>query len=105
MPSPVGHALGGLIVGCLSGSLPAGPGKSSRGPSVGALTTRYAADNLRVALSWPAIGAVLACLPDIDFLWGRHAMETHSLGAAAAVGVLVWAITRRPAPALACAAA
>src|SRR5262245_5866153 len=23
---------------------------------------------------------VAACLPDIDFFWGRHNMETHSLG-------------------------
>jgi hypothetical protein len=36
--------------------------------------------------------AVAATLPDLDFLWGRHNMETHSLGAAALAGlaVLLW---------------
>src|SRR5690606_9284075 len=35
--------------------------------------------------------AALACLPDVDFLWGRHNMETHSLGFAAIMGVAVYA--------------
>lgn len=35
---------------------------------------------------------VAACLPDIDFLWGRHNLETHSVGFALLVGfgVLGW---------------
>jgi hypothetical protein len=37
---------------------------------------------------------VLACVlaavaPDLDFLWGRHNMETHSLGAALIAGACV----------------
>jgi membrane-bound metal-dependent hydrolase YbcI (DUF457 family) len=33
---------------------------------------------------------VLAALaPDLDFLWGRHNMETHSLGAALIAGLCV----------------
>jgi membrane-bound metal-dependent hydrolase YbcI (DUF457 family) len=37
------------------------------------------------------LGAIAAAVaPDLDFLWGRHNMETHSLGAAIAAGVVVW---------------
>ncbi len=78
MPSPVGHALGGLIVG-----VAAWPGGA-----------------------WPSRGALLlvvaaALAPDLDFLWGRHNMETHSLGAAALAGILVLAWTRGRRPRLA----
>ena len=36
--------------------------------------------------------ALAAAAPDLDFLWGRHNMETHSLGAAliAGLAVLAW---------------
>jgi membrane-bound metal-dependent hydrolase YbcI (DUF457 family) len=42
--------------------------------------------------------ALVACVPDVDFLWGRHNAETHSLGAAALAGVvvLVWTRGRQP---------
>jgi membrane-bound metal-dependent hydrolase YbcI (DUF457 family) len=45
---------------------------------------------------------VAACLPDIDFGWGRHNMETHSLGFAVLLGVLALAWTRSPRVALVC---
>jgi hypothetical protein len=63
MPSPVGHLLGGAIVGFLV-------------EPAAVLTV-----------------AVAGALPDIDFLWGRHNAETHSLGAAVLAGlaVLAWA--------------
>ena len=35
-----------------------------------------------------------AAFPDVDFLWGRHNMETHSLGAAVLAGLAVFAWTR-----------
>lgn len=38
--------------------------------------------------------AIVACLPDFDFLWGRHNMETHSLGAAIVAGLVAAALTR-----------
>lgn len=78
MPSPVGHALGGAIVGLVCGVRRGGGG---RVPA-----------RLRAALSAPLVraGAVAAVLPDLDFLWGRHNMETHSLGAAVAAGVVAW---------------
>ena len=78
MPSPVGHALGGAIVGPLVGARQRGG--------------RRGFDGLRAALSTPlvAAGAVAGMLPDLDFVWGRHNMETHSLGAAVAAGVVAW---------------
>jgi len=33
-------------------------------------------------------------VPDLDFLWGRHNMETHSLGAALIAGLAALALTR-----------
>ena len=77
MPSPLGHALGGLIVGLL------GAERSSR-PTT----------SLTGLWSTPAVllASAAAVAPDLDFLWGRHNMETHSFGAAAlaAVAVLLW---------------
>lgn len=77
MPSPVGHALGGAIVGLALGT----------SGTVGALGT--------VVMAGVA--------PDLDFLWGRHNRETHSLGAAVVAGlvVLLWTRGRNPRLALA----
>ncbi|MGH9220618.1 MAG: metal-dependent hydrolase [Vicinamibacterales bacterium] len=72
MPSPVGHAIGGAIVAFAA--LPPGP----------------AAWGLRLANSgWLVVAAAVA--PDLDFLWGRHNQETHSIGMAVAAGVVVYA--------------
>jgi membrane-bound metal-dependent hydrolase YbcI (DUF457 family) len=46
-----------------------------------------------------------ACLPDIDFAWGRHNMETHSVGFALLVGIIVFAWQRSTRLAIACMAA
>ena len=59
MPSPIGHALGGVIAG------------EALAPS---------------ALFLCAVAGVL---PDIDFAWGGHNRETHSLGAAVIAGIVV----------------
>ena len=77
MPSPVGHALGGLIVGLALAPRTPVPAAPSR-----TLGSR----------SWLTLCVVAACLPDIDFAWGRHNMETHSIGFAAGVALLalVW---------------
>jgi inner membrane protein len=40
----------------------------------------------------------VACLPDLDFLWGRHNMETHSLGMAVLAGTIALVVTRGRAP-------
>jgi membrane-bound metal-dependent hydrolase YbcI (DUF457 family) len=66
VPSPVGHALGGLIVGEV------------------------------LAPSALVICAVAGVLPDIDFAWGGHNRETHSLGAALIAGLVVLAWKRSP---------
>lgn len=80
MPSPIGHALGGALVGLAL---------STRRPSVESLWRR-AASALRRPLTIAAVAA--ACAPDLDLLWGRHTMETHSLGAAALAGLVVAAV-------------
>ena len=66
MPSPIGHALGGLIIG---GGL---------------------------APSALVLCAAAGVAPDVDFLWGGHNRETHSLGAALIAGLAVWAWKRNP---------
>jgi membrane-bound metal-dependent hydrolase YbcI (DUF457 family) len=71
MPSPVGHLLGGAIVG------------------------------LGAAPSAVVVCAIAGAAPDLDFLWGRHNMETHSLGAAVLAGLAVLAWTRGRNPRLA----
>ncbi len=48
---------------------------------------------------WLVVAAAVG--PDLDFLWGRHNQETHSLGAAIAAGAIAFAWTRRPRLALA----
>ena len=74
MPSPVGHALGGLIV-----ALAMAP------RAFGALGTNPTGTQGTVRTLGTL--AVVAVLPDADFLWGRHNMETHSLGAAILAGL------------------
>ena len=64
MPSPIGHALGGAIVGHV------------------------------IAPSAITFCAIAAVAPDLDFLWGRHNMETHSLFAGVVVGLAAFAWKR-----------
>ncbi|HEX6162888.1 MAG TPA: metal-dependent hydrolase [Vicinamibacterales bacterium] len=66
MPSPVGHALGGLIVGAA------------------------------VAPSALLLCTIAGVLPDIDFAWGGHNRQTHSIGAAMIAGLVVLAWKRSP---------
>jgi membrane-bound metal-dependent hydrolase YbcI (DUF457 family) len=102
MPSPLGHALGGFIVGLLAGyRIPnAGiPQPAAGKPNQVPVGTRHPAPGIR----YPAVVCVVAaCLPDIDFLWGRHNMETHSIGFALLVGLLVFAWTRSRRLSVAC---
>jgi hypothetical protein len=66
VPSPVGHLLGGAIVG------------------------------QAVAPSALLLCAMAGAAPDVDFLWGRHNQETHSLGAALIAGLVLFAWKRQP---------
>ncbi|HYT67771.1 MAG TPA: metal-dependent hydrolase [Vicinamibacterales bacterium] len=70
MPSPVGHALGGIAIGW----------HASR------------RQNLRTA----AILAAVAIAPDLDLLLSDHRGISHSLGAACAAGVVAWIASRQP---------
>jgi len=76
MPSPLGHALGGLTVGLIA----LGPRPRTTAP-----------------LSTPLVLACMAAAaaPDVDFLWNRHSMETHSVGAALIAGLVAWVMTRQ----------
>jgi inner membrane protein len=73
MPSPVGHALGGIAAAFVVDSL-----------------TR------RPVLTLPllAASAVIAVTPDLDILAGSHRTYSHSIGAVAVVGVIAWMILR-----------
>jgi membrane-bound metal-dependent hydrolase YbcI (DUF457 family) len=75
MPSPIGHALGGIAIGWA-----AAPRRNWRDA---------------------AVLAALAIAPDLDLLIGDHRGITHSLGAACVAGAIAWAVSRRPEWALA----
>jgi inner membrane protein len=71
MPTPLGHALGALIL-------------------TAPVRARYK------LLGAGAVAAAVAAgmAPDLDLLVGRHNAETHSLGAAALTGALAWLLLR-----------
>jgi membrane-bound metal-dependent hydrolase YbcI (DUF457 family) len=85
VPSPIGHALGGAIVALAA--LPPGLGLPTvASANVGAWGLRLAPPG------WLVVAAAVA--PDLDFLWGRHNQETHSIAAAIAAGLVVLAWKR-----------
>jgi hypothetical protein len=59
----------------------------------------------RASLGLLLLCMTAACLPDIDFAWGRHNMETHSIGFAMLLGLLAMAWSRSSRVAVACALA
>ncbi len=73
MPSPVGHALGGLAAAFVVDSL-------ARRPTL--------------TLPLLAASAVMAVAPDLDILAGSHRTYSHSVGAVAIVGVVSWLALR-----------
>jgi hypothetical protein len=110
MPSPLGHALGGLIVALAVAPLPR-PQTGHEGhegdEALKSIWLRVLRE-LRVPRAWgPVVGwcAIAACLPDVDFAWGRHNMETHSIGFALMLGLATWVWRRSWPIALACALA
>ena len=86
MPSPIGHALAGIAVGCLVGSRVSG--EPPRRPlwQGGVLQRRERLTPRSVMLF-----GILGILPDIDFLFGQHSRYTHSIGAAVLIGAVVLA--------------
>jgi len=77
MPTPVGHAIGGLAAALLANS-----------------TARRAGLSPELLL----VCAVVAVAPDVDILLGQHRIYTHSVGAAAIVGLASWLALRRRVP-------
>lgn len=102
MPTPIGHALGGIAAGCLVVAASAlAPGPRSRRFELGRLLARIG--------PWRGLAGVacLATIPDVDLLLGIHRGPVHSVGAMlVAAGVAgAWARTAGPYVALAAAAA
>jgi len=87
MPTPLGHALGGIAAGCALAPV-------SNERSALAVLRRYG--------PWFAL---LGAFPDIDLLVDAHRGPTHSFGAALIAGLAALALTRqwRQAAAAACA--
>jgi membrane-bound metal-dependent hydrolase YbcI (DUF457 family) len=74
MPTPVGHAVGGLATAWFAQSL------SRRAPRAAPV----------------AIACALAAMvPDVDLLLGSHRTYTHSIAATVVAGVIAWIILRR----------
>ncbi|TDI23348.1 MAG: metal-dependent hydrolase [Acidobacteria bacterium] len=88
MPTPLGHALGGIAAGALVA------GRSASNVSIG---------QWRVPM--PAVCGLFGMLADIDFFLGGHRGVTHTVAAALAAGGLMAVVDRRPAVWLAAAAA
>jgi membrane-bound metal-dependent hydrolase YbcI (DUF457 family) len=74
MPTPVGHALGGLTAAFLANA-------SARQPG---LPPHVLLASIAVAIA-----------PDLDILAGQHRSYTHSVGALAAVGLTSWLVLHR----------
>ena len=93
MPSPIGHVIAGAAAGWLVAGSPRAP--------------RVAGTLWREAALFGALGA----LPDVDLIVGAHSGPTHSIGAAALVGMTAFVVARHLGArhagrlALACAAA
>ena len=85
MPSPLGHALGGLAAGWLVAGRP----RPFR----------------RADLADAAVFVAVALAPDLDLLTGGHRGPTHGLGSVCVAGLLAYLATRRGAFAAATAAA
>lgn len=97
MPSPIGHALGGLII-----AFAAAPARQRRHEDGQILRAVRGLRSQDAFITWCVVAA---CLPDVDFAWGRHNMETHSIGFALLLGVAILAWTRSTRMAIACAVA
>lgn len=87
MPSPVGHAIGGLIAGWSITGAPTSTAASFD------LTTKQGRRELADLGRRMAPFALLGMAPDLDLLVGLHSRYTHSLGAAtlvALVAAIAW---------------
>src|SRR5439155_9372598 len=87
MPSPIGHALAGVLTAWIVDVIPGQ--RAWRAPAPTALWLDRAGDGLTIAC------AALAAAPDIDLLFAGHRTVTHSLGAVMLVGVVVGLMAAR----------
>jgi inner membrane protein len=87
MPSPVGHALAGVLTAWIADLLP--------GQNAGWRTTVDRPSFTRATVGLTATCAVLAAVPDIDLLFAGHRTITHSIGAVVLVGLTAAAIAAR----------
>jgi membrane-bound metal-dependent hydrolase YbcI (DUF457 family) len=85
MPSPIGHAIAGIAAGWLVAGAP--PVPRVAGTFAGKVPATFGREGV-------LFGAV-AALPDVDLIVGAHSGPTHSLGAAALVGLAAFAIARQ----------
>ena len=86
MPSPLGHALGGIAA---AWAIDLVPGR--RGREAAAQGARFY-DRAGGVLTLTCAG--LAALPDADLLFGGHRTATHSIGAALLVAIVAAGVTR-----------
>jgi membrane-bound metal-dependent hydrolase YbcI (DUF457 family) len=100
MPSPLGHALGGVAAAWLAGGrLREGRHATVFLPLTGRATP-WPVDLTRRGLEAILFGAI-AMLPDLDLLVGAHSTYTHSIGAVILAAGLTLSLTRGSAPWLA----
>ena len=88
MPTPIGHALGGIAAGYFVTGLFAG---SRAFLKASVARTTCTKDNT-VLVSVVTL-ACMGMLPDIDFLFAAHREFTHSIGATIAVMMVAAALT------------
>src|SRR5688572_27584944 len=79
MPTPMGHAIGGLAVAWL----------------VQSINRRLRSANSIAGGTLPIACGVMAMVPDVDLLISSHRTVTHSIGAVVVVGMATWLILRR----------
>jgi membrane-bound metal-dependent hydrolase YbcI (DUF457 family) len=77
MPTPFGHAVGGLAAAFLTNSTAKRP---------------------RLTIPVLAASAALAVAPDLDIIAGFHRIYTHSIAAVAVVAIVAWLILRTRTP-------
>jgi membrane-bound metal-dependent hydrolase YbcI (DUF457 family) len=85
MPSPVGHALGGVLAAWAADLLPGRRAWRAATPAPYAFTARAGALTLAAA----GLGAA----PDLDLFLEQHRAITHSAGAVAAVFIVALGVT------------
>ena len=73
MPTPAGHAIGGLAA---------------------AFLTNAAARRPRLTIAVVLSSIALAMAPDLDIIAGWHRAHTHSIAAIGAVGLITWLVLR-----------